>query len=73
MDDNRYGQFRVSKIDEIEFDVADDDHDATVMRLFLESRVGDQIVLEIPHEMWTEIYAALTAAMKKFPGGGLQQ
>jgi len=72
MDDNDFNQSRVSQMGEIEFDVGSE-HDETVMRLFLSSRTGDQIALEIPHEMWTDIYGALTAAMKDFPGGGLKQ
>ena len=69
MSDNDYYQFRVSKIGEIEVDIGSE-HDETFMRLFLISRIGDQIALEIPHAMWTEICGALTSAMKRFPAGG---
>jgi hypothetical protein len=72
MSDDHYNQFRVSHMGEIEFDVGSE-HDETVMRIFLSSRTGDQIALEIPHEMWTEVFGALSAAMKQFPGGGLRQ
>ena len=72
MEDNKYSQFRVSNIEEIEFDI-NSDREESVLRLFLESRTGDQIALELPQKMWTEVFAALSSAMKQFPGGGLRQ
>ena len=70
MSDSAYRQFRVEKIEEIELHIDDERRDDTVLRLFAISRRGDQIALEIPHAMWTEIFEVLSAGLKQFPDGG---
>lgn len=69
MSDDGFHQFRTETLGEIEFDGEPE----ILMRLFLTSRTGDQIALELPHAMWVELFGALSAGMKKLPVPGSRQ
>ena len=66
-----FNQFRVEELVEIELTVGEGE--PAIMRLFLRSRTADQLAVEVPFSMWQEIYEALNAGLKKFPGGVLPQ
>lgn len=63
-------QFRVSELGDHEIDDNSDNAKTSVIRLFLTSRIGEQIALEIPFSLMSELMDFFGAASKQFPNWG---